>query len=56
MALVNFRKKLILFFGFLLEFGCSDISAVTEHTRNQFFLVSYQKKFLLKNVHFRPIR
>ncbi len=56
MALVNFRKKnFILFFRFLLEFGCSDISALTEHTRNQFFLVSSEKKYLLQNVHFGPI-
>ncbi len=36
----------ILFLRFLPEFWCSNIFAVTEHTRNQIFLVSYQIFFV----------
>jgi hypothetical protein len=33
MSLVNFRKKFDLILRFLPEFRCSNIFAVTEHTR-----------------------
>ncbi len=45
----------LLFLRFSPEFWCSNISAVTEHTRNQIFLMSYPK-FFFQNLHFGPIR
>ena len=48
MPFVNFRKKIsLLFLRFSPEFRCSNISAVTEHTRNQFFL-KISKTFFFK--------
>jgi hypothetical protein len=45
-ALCKFSKKIsLLFLWFSPEFRCSNISAVTEHTRNQIFLMSYPKNF-----------
>ncbi len=56
-ALRKFSKKSsLLFLRFSPEFWCSNISAVTEHTRNQIFLMSYPKIFFLQNLHFGPIR
>ncbi len=44
MPFINFQKKnSLLFHRFSSEFRCSNISAVTEHTRNQIFLMSYPK-------------
>ncbi len=50
MPFVNFREKKIslLFLRFSPEFRCSNISAVTEHTRNQIFLMSYPKIIFFK--------
>ncbi len=49
MTFVNFLKKFLFFFlQFLLEFQCSNISAVTEHTQNQIFLASCKKFFFFK--------
>jgi hypothetical protein len=56
MTFVNFQKKnSLLFLRFLPEFLCSNISAVTEHTRNQFFFRDIQKN-VFQNIHFGPIR
>ncbi len=56
MPFVNFRKKIsLLFLRFSSEFRCSNISAVTEHTRNQIFFERYLKKFFLQSLHFVPI-
>jgi hypothetical protein len=56
MPFVNFRKNfLLLFLRFSPEFWCSNISAVTEHTRNKICLMSYPK-FFFQNLHFGPIR
>ncbi len=41
MTLVNIRQKFRIF-RFLSEFRSSNIFAVAEHTRNQFFVVRYQ--------------
>ncbi len=50
-ALRKFAKKIsLLFLRFSPEFRCSNISAVTEHTRNQTFLRD------ISNLHFGPIR
>jgi hypothetical protein len=38
------------------EYRCSNISAVTEHTRNQIFLDEVYKNFFSLNFHFGPIR
>jgi hypothetical protein len=49
MPLAHFRKKKsLLFLQFSPEFRLSNIFAVTEHTRNQIFLASYQQIFFLK--------
>ncbi len=57
MPFVNFAKKMfLLFLRFSPEFRCSNISAVTEHTRNQMFFERYPKKIFLQNLHFGPIR
>ncbi len=56
MALVNLKKIGFFSFDFLLEFLCSNISAVTEHTRNQIFSASYQKVIFFKFLRFGPIR
>ena len=49
MPFVNFRKKnSLLFLRFSAEFWCSNISAVTEHTRNQIFFERYPKNFFFK--------
>jgi hypothetical protein len=57
MPFVNFCKKiLLLFLRFSPEFRCSNISAVTKHTRNQIFFERYPKIFFLQNLHFGPIR
>ncbi len=50
-----FEKISILFLRFLTEFLCSNIFAVTEHTRNQIFFVSYPKRFFSQNFYFGPI-
>ncbi len=56
-ALRKFSKKIsLLFLRFLPKFWCSNISAVTEHTRNKNFLMSYPNIFFLQNLHFGPIR
>jgi hypothetical protein len=55
MPFVNFQKKSLLFLRFSQEFRCSNISAVTEHTRNQIFLINYPKIFF-QNLYFGPIR
>ncbi len=48
-ALRKFSKKIsLLFLRFSPEFRCSNISAVTEHTRNQIFFIDIQKNFLVK--------
>ena len=50
MPFANFRKKIsLLFLRFSPEFRCSNISAVTEHTRNQIFFERYPKKFFFKS-------
>ena len=50
MPFVNFwRKKSLLFLRFSPEFRCSNISAVTEHTRNQIFLRYIQTNFFSKS-------
>ncbi len=49
-----FEKISNLLFRFLTKFRCSNVSAVTEHTQNQYFVVRYVKFF--KYVHFGPIR
>jgi hypothetical protein len=55
-ALGQFSKNIsILFLRFLPEFRCSNIFAVSEHTRNQIFLASYQK-FFPQHFHFGPIK
>ncbi len=56
MPFVNFRKKSLLFLRFSPEFRSSNISAVTEHARNQIFFERYPKKIFLLNLHFGPIR
>ncbi len=44
-ALGQFSKKIsILLLRFLPEFRCSNIFAVTEHTRKQTFVVNWKKK------------
>ncbi len=49
MPFVNFRKKIpLLFLRFSPEFWYSNISAVTEHTRNQIFLKRYPNFFFFK--------
>ncbi len=49
-ALGKFSKKISLLFlrFFAAEFWCSNISAMTEHMRNQIFLMSYPKKVFFK--------
>ncbi len=48
-ALCKFSKKIsLLFLRFSPEFRCSNISAVTEHTRNQIFFERYPKIFFFK--------
>ncbi len=48
-ALRKFSKKIsLLFLRFSPKFRCSNISAVTEHTRNQIFLMSYPKNYFFK--------
>ncbi len=48
-ALRKFSKKIsLLFLRFSPEFRCSNISAVTEHTRNQIFVRDIQKFFFFK--------
>ncbi len=42
------KKNFLLFLRFSPEFRCSNISAVTEHTRNQILLMSYPKNFFFK--------
>ncbi len=45
----KFSKKIsLLFLRFSPEFRCSNISAVTEHTRNQIFFERYTKIFFPK--------
>ncbi len=57
MPFVNFWEiNSLLCLRFSPEFRCSNISAVTEHTRNQIFLMSYPKIFFLQNLHFGPFR
>ena len=49
-ALRKFLKKnSLLFLWFSPEFRCSNISAVTEHTRNQIFFERYPKIFFSKS-------
>jgi hypothetical protein len=49
MPFVNFRKKIsLLFLRFSPEFRCSNISAVTEHMRNQIFFERYPNNFFSK--------
>ncbi len=48
MALVNCWKNFDSFPSILLEFWCSNISTVTEHTRNQIVLASFQKKIFFR--------
>jgi hypothetical protein len=56
-ALRKFSKKIsLIFLRFSPDFHCSNISAVTEHTRNQIFLMSYPKNFFLLNLHYGPMR
>ena len=48
-ALRKFSKKIsLLFLRFSPEIRCSNISAVTEHTRNQIFFERYPKNFFSK--------
>ncbi len=48
-ALRKFSKKIsLLFLRFSPEFRCSNISVVTEHTRNKIFLMSYPNFFFFK--------
>ncbi len=48
-TLCKFLKKIsLLFLRFSPEFRCSDISAVTEYTRNQIFFERYPKNFFFK--------
>ncbi len=49
-----FEKISLLFLRFSPEF--SKISVVTEHTRNQIFLMSYPKNFFSLNLRFGPNR
>jgi hypothetical protein len=42
------NKISVLFLRFSPEFRCSNISAVTEHTRNQIFFERYPKNFFFK--------
>ncbi len=56
-GLRKFSKKIsLLFLRFSPDFRCSNISAVTEHTRNQIFFERYPKNFFFQNLHFGPIR
>ncbi len=56
MPLVNFSKKIsIIVLRFSPEFRCSNIFAVAEHTRNQFFFGELPKYFCPQNFHFGPI-
>ncbi len=49
MPFVNLRKFfLVLLLRFSPEFWCSNISAVTENTRNKIFFERYPKKFFIK--------
>ncbi len=48
------KKISLLFLQFSPEFLCSNISAVTEHTRNQIFFERYPK-YVFLNLHFGPI-
>ncbi len=56
MTLANIRTNSFLLFRLVPLFRGSNIFAVTEHTRNQFFVAWYQKFFVVLNVHFGPIR
>ncbi len=48
-ALLKLSKKIsLLFLRFSPEFRCLNISAVTEHTRNQIFFERYKKKIFFK--------
>jgi hypothetical protein len=49
MPFVNFRKKFRFFSFDFRQNRCSNISAVTEHTRNQIFFERYPKNFFFKN-------
>jgi hypothetical protein len=48
MPLVNLKKNFDSFPSIFARIRCSNIFAVTEHTRNQNFLVSYQEFFFSK--------
>jgi hypothetical protein len=57
MPLKNFQKKFASFPSNSPEFRCSNISAMTEHTRNQIFFERYGiQKIFFQNLHFGSIR